>query len=571
MTEDAQKNKEDENPSLVATNESGKRIEDEDWYQKLTSKAKGRVTSKSQVRDKDKLSNKGYFALLRRRIFNSKKLQVKLKNAADAIKKQIQDSKAKIKKVIQALQKGKPYKATVVAIGYAKELVKFLKDSKGMAVNHMRNMQSIDRSGKKASYVTLVGVRYKEPKKINLEVKVKEKPKDKGKDKDKEKDQGKDQQISENQQQQQQAAAEKVTAQNVSEVKADKKEQKKQAEVKAEKKQQAAEKNGIAAPVNVKQKEVARGVSSSVSAAQQERQEGVQTKTEKVKPRLGLSREAEKQLMKEERRQEKEFKKLAEENDKGITAERTVKGKEKQQEEKTPEKQRQAGEVKKAADQLRHAEMAKKIDQLREKLNDLHQKRNEHMMSLGKSASEQVVKMTPEEVKELPSMKAEAAMNKAEASLDLPKAERGGLVSEASLKNMEKMTEKAEAGLNKATFVPDYATKEFKQKAEEQGIPLTQTGAQVEKESVKDQKTLDRQKIMTLSGRGPEAVSNEQPLHGQQNQNETENQTDQQNEKQQLRIDPEKSRKMSAEKSGKQISMQKYQMMKQVRGGRAAG
>lgn len=565
MTEDARKNKEDEKSSVVVTNESGKRIEDEDWYQNLTKSAKGRVTSKSQVRDKDKLSNRGYFALLRRRIFNSKKLQLKLKSAADAIKKQIQDSKAKIKKVIQALQKGKPYKATVVAIGYAKELVKFLKDSKGMAVNHMRNMQSIDRSGKKASYVTLVGVRYKEPKKFDLEVKVKEKPKDKDKEKEKEKD--KDQQNSQNQQQQQPAAAEKASAQNVSEVKADKNEQKKQ----AEEKKSVAETVGIAAPVNAKQKEIARGVSSSVLAAQQERQEGVQAKTEKVKPSLGLSPQAKKELMKEERRQEKAFKKLAEENDKGITAERTVKSKEKQKEEKTAEKQKLAGDAKKEADQLRHAEMSKKIDQLREKLNDLHQKRNEHMISLGKSASEQAVKMTPEQVKELPSMKAEAAMNKAEASLDLPKAERGGAVSEASLKNMEKMTEKAEAGLNKATFVPDYATKDFKDRAAEQGIPLTQTGVQVAKEPVKDQKSLDRQKIMTLSGRAPETVTNEPVSQGQQNQNEAENQSQQQGEKQQLRIDPEKSREMSAENSGKQISMQKYQAMKQMRGGRAAG
>lgn len=570
MTEDAQKNKEDENPSIVATNESGKRIEDEDWYQELTNEAKGRVTTKTEIRDRDLLSNEGFFVRLRKDIFNSKKLQAKLKKIAEDFKKQIQDSKEKLKKVIEALKKGKAYKATVIAIGYTKGLVKFLDESKGIAVHETNNMQSIDRSGVKSSYNTLVGVHYKNPPKINLEVKEKEKPKSKVKDKEKGEPKGqvqeKRQQQSLNVKQKEQVAAEKSAKQNVYKVKVKKNEQKKV------KKMSVVEMVGIATPVNVKQKEVARGV-SSVAIQQQERQEGIQAKSANhaVKPRLGLSREAEKQLMKEERRQEKVFKKLIEDNDKGITAERTVKGKEKQQEEKITEKQRQAGEVKKAADQLRHAEMSKKIDQLREKLNDLHQKRNEHMMSLGKSASEQVVKMTPEQVKELPSMKAEAAMSKAEASLDLPKAERGGAISEASLRNMEKTTEKAESGLKQATLVPDYATKEFKQKAEEQGIPLTQTGEKVAKEPVQDQKNADRQKIMALSGRAPESVSNEQSSHGQQNQNENENQTEQQNEKQQLRIDPEKSREMSAEKSGKQISMQKYQMMKQVRGGRAAG
>lgn len=541
MAEDAQKEneKEGENLSLRTENQSEKDIKNEDWYQKLTTEAKGRVTTKSQVRDKDKESNKGFFQTLRQDIRNSKSLQAKIKKAAAVIRKQIQDSKEKIKKIIEALKNAKPYKAVVIAVGYAKGLVKFLDESKQIASTDMSRMQNIDRSGTKSSYKTLVGVHYKEPKKFDVEVKVKDKGK--GKDKNEEKEAEKP----ENKNQNAQGADKKPEVQNVSEA--------------------AAE--SAAKSANAKQKEVARGVSSAQSA-KEERQEGIQVNAaeKEGKARLGLSKQAEKELMKEERRQEKEFKRLEKENDKGITAERTENGKEKQQEEKSSEKVKQAGAEKKTADAIRHAELVHKIDNLREKLDDLHKRRSEQNAAKGNAAPVNRVKMTAEEVKELPSMKAEMSLEKAEASMELPKAERGGAVTEASLNKMERTAEQAEAGVKKATLVPDYATDEFKQKAAEQNIPLNKTG----KETANEQQT-DRQKMLALSGRSVEQPQNQSRDDGQQNQNEAQNQTEQQSEKPQYSIDPEKSRKMSAENNGKQIDMQKYQMMKQMRGGRRTG
>lgn len=540
MAEDAQKKNEKEGEAFSQRTENQA---DKEWKNELTQEAKGKVIGRNAVKDIHKESNRGFFQTLRQHIRGSKKLQQKIKAAMDKLKQQIQDSKRKIKEALEAFKNARPYKAVIVCVGYAKKLTNFLKESKEMAAGDLNQMQGIEKSGMRSSYKTLVGVRYKEPKKLDIEVKVK----DKGKNKEEEKgaEKGKEAEKPENKNQNAQGADKKPEVQNVSEA--------------------AAE--SAAKPANAKQKEVARGVSSAQSA-KEERQEGIQVNAaeKEGKARLGLSKQAEKELMKEERRQEKEFKRLEKENDKGITAERTENGKEKQQEEKSSEKVKQAGAEKKTADAIRHAELVHKIDNLREKLDDLHKRRSEQNADKGNAAPVNRVKMTAEEVKELPSMKAEMSLEKAEASMELPKAERGGAVTEASLNKMERTAEQAEAGVKKATLVPDYATDEFKQKAAEQNIPLNKTG----KETANEQQT-DRQKMLALSGRSVEQPQNQSRDDGQQNQNEAQNQTEQQSEKPQYSIDPEKSRKMSAENNGKQIDMQKYQMMKQMRGGRAAG
>ena len=164
------------------------------------------------------------------------------------------------------------------------------------------------------------------------------------------------------------------------------------------------------------------------------------------------------------------------------------------------------------------------------------------------------IKFSAEEAKALPSVKASEAMKKAFEAKELPKAEKGGAVSESSLDKMEKATHQAEEKLKTATLVPDYATPEFKKKAEEQGI---------EQKKTKKEKAADRQKLLALSGRTISDKSSENEENSREN--------DRTDERQEFRIDPEKSRQMSAEKSGKEINMQQYQEMKRLRGGRMTG
>ena len=145
-------------------------------------------------------------------------------------------------------------------------------------------------------------------------------------------------------------------------------------------------------------------------------------------------------------------------------------------------------------------------------------------------------------------------MKKAFEAKELPEAEKGGVVSESSLSKMEEAVHQAEEKVKTATLVPDYATPEFKKKAEEQGI---------EQRKTKKEKAADRQKLLALSGRTISDKSSENEENSREN--------DRTDERQEFRIDPEKSRQMSAEKSGKEINMQQYQEMKRLKGGRMTG
>lgn len=312
---------------------------------------------------------------------------------------------------------------------------------------------------------------------------------------------------------------------------------------------------------NTNLKEVARGV-SAVSAIQAERSSRAQINGRGKGLRLagaGLSRAAEKRLIKEERRQERAFKKLQKENEKGVTAFRTesrfvTKDGEKADKNKSmPPKT--AGEDKKKSDELRRAELERKIEKLREKLETLQRRR---IRQAGKVAdgSANEVRFSAEEAKALPSVKAGRAMEEAYKAKELPAAEKGGAVNEASLTKMEHTAAKAEESLKTATLVPDYATPEFKRKAAEQGIDPN-------KGKSREEKKTDRQKLLALSGR---------PGTGEAFRNEEKPATeDRQGERPELRIDPEKSRAASAEKSGKEINMQQYRLTKELQGGRQAG
>ena len=284
---------------------------------------------------------------------------------------------------------------------------------------------------------------------------------------------------------------------------------------------------------NTKLKEVARGV-SAVSAIQAERSSRAQINGRDKGLRLagtGLSRAAEKRLMKEERRQERAFKKLQKDNEKGVTAVRTesrfvTKDGEKADKNKSmPPKT--AGEDKKKSDELRRAELERKIEKLREKLETLQRRR---IRQAGKVAdgSANEVRFSAEEAKALP----------------------------ASLTKMEHTAAKAEENLKTATLVPDYATPEFKRKAAEQGIDPN-------KGKSREEKKTDRQKLLALSGRPgtDEAFRNEEKPAAEERQGE----------RPELRIDPEKSRAASAEKNGKEINMQQYQLAKELQRGRQAG
>ena len=121
---------------------------------------------------------------------------------------------------------------------------------------------------------------------------------------------------------------------------------------------------------------------------------------------------------------------------------------------------------------------------------------------------------------------------------------------------MEHTAAKAEENLKTATLVPDYATPEFKRKAAEQGINPN-------KGKSREEKKTDRQKLLALSGRPgtDEAFRSEERPAAEERQGE----------RPELRIDPEKSRAASAEKNGKEINMQQYQLAKELQRGRQAG
>ena len=307
---------------------------------------------------------------------------------------------------------------------------------------------------------------------------------------------------------------------------------------------------------NARLKEVARGV-SSVALEQQNRQlnsleKGGLANAEK-------SYASQREQMKIERQQELIFKKLQKENEKGITASKTEGlsvNKDGKKEDKT-KVLKTAGDDKKISDELHHAELEKKIENLREKLEKLQAKRMEQAQKTTlKSPNENMdkIKFSAEEAKALPSVKASEAMKKAFEAKELPEAEKGGVVSESSLSKMEEAVHQAEEKVKTATLVPDYATPEFKKKAEEQGI---------EQRKTKKEKAADRQKLLALSGRTISDKSSENEENSREN--------DRTDERQEFRIDPEKSRQMSAEKSGKEINMQQYQEMKRLKGGRMTG
>ena len=307
---------------------------------------------------------------------------------------------------------------------------------------------------------------------------------------------------------------------------------------------------------NAKLKEVARGV-SSVALEQQNRQLNSQEKDGVVNAEKSYV--SQREQMKLERQQERAFKKLQKEEDKGIVGSKTeglAINKDGKKEDKT-KTQKTAGDNKKVSDELHHAELEKKIENLREKLEKLQKKRIEQAKKAElKNPNEKMeeIKFSAEEAKALPSVKASEAMRKAFEAKELPSVEKGGVISESSLNKMEEATHQAEEKVKTATLVPDYATPEFKKKAEEQGI---------EQRKTKKEKAADRQKLLALSGRTVSDKSGENEENSGEN-----NRTD---ERQEFRIDPEKSRQMSAEKSGKEINMQQYQEMKRLRGGRMTG
>ena len=324
----------------------------------------------------------------------------------------------------------------------------------------------------------------------------------------------------------------------VEEKKPEKEEKKKKTEKKLKKNKKIAgeeqKKTG-----NAKLKEIARGV-SAFALEKQAREINSSVK--------GLDNAAknpsQKEQLKKEKEQEKVFKKLQKENDKGITATRTeglFVNKDGKKEDKTTI-QKTAGDDKKKMDELRHTELKKKIENLREKLEKLQEKRLQQAKGLGREVDE--VKFNAQEAKKLPSVKAGEAVKKALEAKELPKAEIGGVISESSLNKVEYATKKAEESVKTASFVPDYATPEFKKKAEEQ----------------KRNKNADRQKLLALSGR---SVADNRAENSQENEKTQ--------EKQEYRIDPEKSKQRDAEKNGKEISLQQYQEMKRLKSNSMAG
>lgn len=521
---------------------------DKSWETELTGEARGKVISKSQLKDIHKIKNMNYFARVKNFIANSKMLGEKLKAAISRIKQQIKEAEKKIKDFYKAQQNGKAFHAMVVAKGYAKSLVKGLGVRVQRTATDISNLKSILAGGMVKSYEVLVGVRYKEPPKHELKNEVNEKGKDSSKKESKKSASEPDQQ--ENPKQSDKSSEVSVAANS--------------------------QKTGKSKSENEKLKEVVRGA-TAVSAIGEEQKQKSAIRADKAEKSstVGLSKTAEKQMRKEERRQEESYRKLEAEKDKGITAARTVSDRErteaeKSKAEKTPERQNHAAEAKRKADELRQAVLTNKINHLREKLDKLQAKREENAKASGPQTTENTVKMTAKEAEALPSVKAEKAMQKAEMSLEVPQAEKSGAVTEDSLKRMEESAEKAEAGLKQTTLVPDYATPEFKQKAEEQGIPLNK--------SDKEPSKTDKQKMYALSGRTVSGAENKNREDENQNQEERQNQGNEsmqnqeteQRDNSQLRIDPEKSKNMSAKKGkgGKTIDMAAYNYMN---GGRSTG
>ena len=315
---------------------------------------------------------------------------------------------------------------------------------------------------------------------------------------------------------------------------------------------------------NVKLKEVARGV-NAVSAIQAEKNSRVQINNRGKEVSLagtGLSREAEKRLKKEERRQEQTFKKIQKENEKGVTGVRTESNFVTKDGEKVDKNrivlQNTAGENKKKSDELRRAVLERKIEKLRDKLESLQQQRvQQHKEIVADNADK--IRFSEQEAKALPSVKAGRAVGEAYKAKNLPLAEKGGAVNEGSLMKMEIATEKATESVKTAKLVPDYATPEFKRKAAEQGIDLNKNESSKEK----DKKRSDRRKLLALSGRSAE----EDVSINEEKTTEKEHRYD----REELRIDPEKSRSIDENKSGKEINMQQYQQLKKLRSGRLAG
>lgn len=512
------------------------------WKSELTGEARGKVTSKSQLKDIHKIKNMNYFARVKNFIANSKVLGEKLRAAISRIKQQTKEAEKKIKDFYKAQQNGKAFHAMVVAKGYAKSLVKGLGVRVQRTATDISNLKSVLAGGMVKSYEVLVGVRYKEPPKHELKNEVNEKGKDSQKKESKKSASEPDQQ--ENPKQSDKSPEVSVAANS--------------------------QKTGKSKSENEKLKEVARGA-TAVSAIGEEQKQKSAIRADKAEKSstVGLSKTAEKQMRKEERRQEESYRKLEAEKDKGITAARTVSDRErteaeKSKAEKMPERQNYAAEAKRKADELRQAVLTNKIIHLREKLDKLQAKREENAKASGPQTKENTVKMTAKEAEALPSVKAEKAMQQAEMSLEVSQVEKSGAVTEDSLKRMEESAEKAEAGLKQTTLVPDYATPEFKQKAEEQGIPLNK--------SDKEPSKTDKQKMYALSGRTVSEAENKNREDENQNQgNESmQNQETEQRDKSQLRIDPEKSKDMSAEKGkgGKTIDMAAYNYM---HGGRSTG
>ena len=195
-----------------------------------------------------------------------------------------------------------------------------------------------------------------------------------------------------------------------------------------------------------------------------------------------------------------------------------------------------------------------KIEKLREKLETLQRRR---IRQAGKVAdgSANEVRFSAEEAKALLSVKAGRAMEEVYKAKELPAAEKGGAVNEASLTKMEHTAAKAEESLKTATLVPDYATPEFKRKAAEQGLIRTK-----EKQGGKENRPAETAGSERPAGNGRGLSERRKNGDGRSSGRKTgtANRSG-------------KSRAASAEKSGKEINMQQYRLTKELQGGRQAG
>lgn len=311
---------------------------------------------------------------------------------------------------------------------------------------------------------------------------------------------------------------------------------------------------------NTKLKEVARGV-SAVSAIQAERSSRAQINGRGKGLRLagaGLSRAAEKRLIKEERRQERAFKKLQKENEKGVTAVRTesrfvTKDGEKADKNKSmPPKT--AGEDKKKSDELRRAELERKIEKLREKLETLQRRR---IRQAGKVAdgSANEVRFSAEEAKALPSVKAGRAMEEAYKAKELPAAEKGGAVNEASLTKWSIRRQRPKKALKRRRWFRIMPRRNLNEKLPSRGLIRTK-----EKQGGKENRPAETAGSERPAGNGRGLSERRKTGDGRSSGRKTgtANRSG-------------KSRAASAEKSGKEINMQQYRLTKELQGGRQAG